>query len=157
SEMPTNLLTVEASMLSAPPPSNDDRRLVPLSAACADPARPPAMLPSMSVGCAATAFASCWTPPGRPTTPANPLKIDGTAAPSAVCAVDGFRPHAEANLLTTSGVNKLDIADKMLLVMGNPLMYLEALKPTASLGLARDLPLRNRQGSGGKIGSPNRG
>src|SRR5262249_24869178 len=152
-----NLLTVEASKPSAPPPSNDDRRLDPLSAACADPARPPVMRPSMSVGCAATAFASCWAPPGRPATPANPLRIEGIAAPSCICAVEGFRPHAEANRPTTSGVNKLVIADRMLLVMGRSPYLSRGFKTDSDVGLAQDLPLRNRQGRGGKVGSPNKG
>ena len=117
SPMPTNLLTAEASMASPPPPSNDDRRLVPLSATCADPVRLLAMLPKMSVGCSATAFASCRAPPGLAATSANTLNSAGTAAATAFCAVPPSKPVAEASLPTISGVRNREMVDTMSLVM----------------------------------------
>jgi hypothetical protein len=45
--------------------------------------------------------------------PASPLKIDGTAAETAVRAAALSNPDAVANLLTISGVKKRETADAM--------------------------------------------
>ena len=117
SPMPRNLPTVDANRPDMPPPSSDDNKLVPLSAICAGPLRLLAMLPSRSVGCSATAFPSCRAPPGLPATSANPLRIAGTAAAVALCAMDRSSPVAEAILPISSGVKKREIVDTMLSVM----------------------------------------
>ncbi len=56
-------------------------------------------------------------PPGVAATPAKPLKIEGTAADTAVCAVVLSKPDAVASFPTISGVNKREMVDRMSMFM----------------------------------------
>jgi hypothetical protein len=120
SPMPTKVLTVEVSLLSVPSLSNEERRLLPFSAVCADSVGLLARLPKMSVGCCATAFASCRGPLGLVATSARPLKIEGTTAATALCARALSRPEAVASFPTSSGDRNRETADTMLAFMEGP-------------------------------------
>jgi hypothetical protein len=90
------LLTIDVRMPKPLPPSRLDSRLVPFSAICADPLSMPVRLPSRSVGWSDTALASILAPPGFSATSTSPLRMEGTAALTAFCAMAPSRPHAEA-------------------------------------------------------------
>ena len=82
--------------------------------------------------------------------PASPLKIDGTAAETAVRAASLSNPDAVANLPTISGVKKRETADAMSVAMArNPFL---AARGSAAKSDATARKAQSPMGEPGNIG-----